>query len=202
MKVDVLGRRRIHRVYLNEFLVARAVARAVEVGYSRRRVAQMLNVSHSAVSRAWNRYQIYGIVKRAPYPNRQRATTRREDRLLRLWAIRGRTDSARTLQNRLIEATGTRISNQTIRNRLHEVQLHARRPARAPRLTPAHRGNRKNFCQEHRNWNLEQWANVMFTDKKKSCSSTMTDVFGYGDVPVNAIWMTVCKKLFHLEVDR
>jgi transposase len=40
----------------------------IEEGHSRRRVAQMMNVSHSAISRAWIRRLAYGIVQRCPYP--------------------------------------------------------------------------------------------------------------------------------------
>jgi transposase len=53
--MDVLGRRRQPRVYLNKIQIARAVT-LIEEGHSRRRVAQMMNVSHSAISRAWIRH--------------------------------------------------------------------------------------------------------------------------------------------------
>jgi LEA14-like dessication related protein len=53
--MDVLGRRRQPRVYLNNIQIARAVT-LIEEGHSRRRVAQMMNVSNSAISRAWIRH--------------------------------------------------------------------------------------------------------------------------------------------------
>jgi transposase len=95
--MDVLGRRTQPRVYLNKIQIARAVA-LIEEGHSRRRVAQMMNVSHSAISRAWIRHLAYGIVQRCPYPQRQRSTTPREDRLLTRWALQERRISARALQ--------------------------------------------------------------------------------------------------------
>jgi predicted transcriptional regulator len=49
--MDVLGRRRQPKVYLNKIQIARAVT-LIEEGHLRRRVAQMMNVSHSAISRA------------------------------------------------------------------------------------------------------------------------------------------------------
>jgi transposase len=141
--MDVLGRRRQPRVYLNKIQIARAVT-LIEEGHSRRRVAQMMNVSHSAISRAWIRHLAYGIVQR------QRSTTPREDRLLTRWALQERRISARALQNRLVASTGTRISYQTVRNRLHATQFRARKQAKVPCLSPVHRRNRRNFAQLHR----------------------------------------------------
>jgi hypothetical protein len=49
--MDVLSRTRQPKVYLNKIQIARAVT-LIEEGHLRRRVAQMMNVSHSAISRA------------------------------------------------------------------------------------------------------------------------------------------------------
>ncbi len=48
--------------------------------------------------------------------------------------------TARDLQNYLQQATGVNISDQTIRNRLHEGGLRTRRPLVGPVLTAQHRG--------------------------------------------------------------
>lgn len=149
MNIDVLGRRVCHRVHLNENEVSRAVT-LIEKGYSRRRVAKIINASGAAINGAWHRYLMYDIVRKRPYPQRQRATTAREDRLLRMLAIRERTNTARTLQNQLVATTGTRISDQTVCNRLHEYQLRAKKPVRVPRLIAAHRKARRIFGKEHR----------------------------------------------------
>lgn len=166
MNVDVLGRPRRRRVYLTEIQISRVIT-LIQEGHSRRQVARMLNVSRTAINRAWRRYQTHGIVRRQPYPHRARATSQREDRLIRLWATRVRRSTATTLQNQLVEGTGTIISTQTVRNRLHERQLHARRTAKVPPLTPEHRRARRLFAVEHVNWNLEQWSNVLFTDESR-----------------------------------
>jgi transposase len=166
--MDVLGRRQ-PRVYLNKIQIARAVT-LIEEGHSRRRVAQMMNVSHSVISRTWIRHLAYGILCiLCSYPQRQRSTTPREDRLLTRWALQERRISARALQNRLLASTGTRISYQTVRNRLHATQFRARKQAKVPRLTPVHRRNRRNFAQLHRDWTPEQWSNVLFTDESRFC---------------------------------
>jgi transposase len=128
INVDVLGRPRRRRVYLSEIQIARAVT-LIEEGHLRRQISRILNVIRAAINRTWLRYQIYAIVRRQPYLPRGRAISRREDRLIRLWATRVRVSTAATLQNELVETTETRISTQTTLNRLHEREFNPRRPA-------------------------------------------------------------------------
>ncbi|GFV80456.1 transposable element Tcb2 transposase [Trichonephila clavipes] len=59
---------------------------------------------------------------------RRRATTPNEDRYLVLTARRHRNKNAIHLQQHLRSATGTTVSTQTVRNRIHGVGLYARRP--------------------------------------------------------------------------
>ncbi|GFV94550.1 transposable element Tcb2 transposase [Trichonephila clavipes] len=65
---------------------------------------------------------------RRPGQGRRRATTPNEDRYLVLTARRHRNMNAILLQQLLSSATGTTVSSQTVRNRLHGVGLYARRP--------------------------------------------------------------------------
>ncbi|GFV24810.1 transposable element Tcb2 transposase [Trichonephila clavipes] len=62
-----------------------------------------------------------------PGQGRRRATTPNEDRYLVLTAQRHRNMNATLLQQHIRSATGTTVSIQTVRNRLHGVGLHARR---------------------------------------------------------------------------
>jgi transposase len=160
MNVDVLGTSRRRRVYLSKIQIARAVT-LIEEGHSRRQLARILNVIPAAINRAWIRYQIYGIVRRQPYLPRGRATSEREDRLIRLWATRVRASTTATLQNDLVEMTETRISTQTTLNRLYEREFNPRRPANVPPLSLEQRRTRRLFAQEHVDWNLEQWSNCL-----------------------------------------
>ncbi|GFX45564.1 transposable element Tc3 transposase [Trichonephila clavipes] len=63
-----------------------------------------------------------------PVPGRPRATTPAEDRFLALSARRRRTTTVPQLVADHFQASGRRISATTVRNRLHNAGLYARRP--------------------------------------------------------------------------
>ncbi|GFW72246.1 transposable element Tcb2 transposase [Trichonephila clavipes] len=65
-------------------------------------------------------------VGRRPGQGRRRATTPNENRYLVLKARTHRNMNATLLQKHLRSATGTTVSTQTVRNRLHGVVLYAR----------------------------------------------------------------------------
>ncbi|GFX40843.1 transposable element Tcb2 transposase [Trichonephila clavipes] len=91
----------------------------------------------------WNRFLETGSAGRRPGQGRSRATTPNEDRYLVLTARRHRNMNATLLQQHLRSATGTTVSTQTVRNRLHGVGLYARRPMVCVRLTSRHRRDRR-----------------------------------------------------------
>ncbi|GFT58489.1 transposable element Tcb2 transposase [Trichonephila clavipes] len=84
---------------------------------------------------------------RAGWP---RATTSTDDRYIQLTARRNRTENATQLQRQLLLATGRRVSSQTVRNRLHEGGIYARRPMVCIPLTPRPRAARRRWAAEHR----------------------------------------------------
>ncbi|GFU07722.1 transposable element Tcb2 transposase [Trichonephila clavipes] len=79
-----------------------------------------------------------------------------------LTAHRNRTENATQLQRQLLLATGRKVSSQTVRNRLHEGGLYARRPMVCIPLTPRHPAARKRWDAEHREWEQHDWSQVLF----------------------------------------
>ena len=107
-------------------------------GLSQRHVANVLGVSQSVVSRMWNRFTTTGNVRHLHAGGRERSTNEVQDRFLVIQAWHHRFDNATTLRRDFQNATGVRISTQTIRNRLHDAGLRSRRPAIRVPLTRYH----------------------------------------------------------------
>ncbi|GFX99800.1 transposable element Tcb2 transposase [Trichonephila clavipes] len=75
--------------------------------------------------------------------------------------------NATLLQQHLHSATGTTVSTQTVRNRIHDVGMYARRPMVCVRLISRHRRNHREWATEHMNWRRNEWSNVLFSDESR-----------------------------------
>ena len=131
---------------LNEDQHNNAIDR-LQPGETQTHVSRMLNVSQSNISRFWDRYQQQGSTHDRPRSGRPRVTTPAQDRHIRL----------RHLRDRFTTATSTaaaipgqrRISDQTVRNRLREAGIRARRPVKAVVLTRRHHQVRLQWARTH-----------------------------------------------------
>ena len=88
---------------------------------SQRHVAEVLGVSQSVVSRMWNRFITTGNIRHLHAwggggGRRERSTNEVQDQFLVVQAPRHRFDNATMLRRDFQNATGVRISTQTIRN--------------------------------------------------------------------------------------
>uniref|UniRef100_A0AAZ3RXU6 Transposase Tc1-like domain-containing protein n=1 Tax=Oncorhynchus tshawytscha TaxID=74940 RepID=A0AAZ3RXU6_ONCTS len=135
-----------------------------------RAVARWFAVSVSVVSRAWRRYQETGQYIRRRGGGRRRATTQQQDRYLHLCARWSRRSTA----------THVHVSVQTVRNRLHEGGMRARRPQVGVVLTAQH------------HWQIRHWLPVLFTDESRFTLSTC-DRRDSLETP----WRTFCNILQH-----
>ncbi|GFX96932.1 transposable element Tcb2 transposase [Trichonephila clavipes] len=154
------------RSHLTDSEAWRVVGR-LKGGQTQAEVAQAIGVSQSVISRIWNRFLETRSAGRRPGQRRRRATTPNEDRYLVLTARRHRNMNATLLQQHLRSATGTTVSTQTVRNRLHGVGLYVRRPMVCVRLTSRHCRDRREWATEHVNWRRNEWSSVLFSDESR-----------------------------------
>ena len=138
----------------------------LEAGMRQVEVARRLCVSQSVISRlrTWLA-QTNSMLdrRRSGCP---RSTSQAKDRFLRTSALRSRSVSAEQLRERLSK-TGTRVSVQTVRNRLHSAGLRARQPYVGVPLSQRHRQARLAWTRQHHRWTNQQWATVLFTDESR-----------------------------------
>ena len=144
------------RVHLEINTRWRAIGR-IEAGHSQLQVANWLKVSPSVISRLWNRFQTTGDVAEKPRKGHPRVTTPSQDRYIKILARRNRRITARAIVNQIKTSSGTVISVQTVRNRLHKVGMYSRRPIICVPLSLAHRAKRREWCQEHQLWDNQQF---------------------------------------------
>uniref|UniRef100_A0A671U5R4 Transposase Tc1-like domain-containing protein n=1 Tax=Sparus aurata TaxID=8175 RepID=A0A671U5R4_SPAAU len=126
----------------------------LRVGGRQSDVARELGVSQSVISRLASRHRTTGRVRDRPRSG-----------YLRTYALRHRYATATQLQAQLRDVRGTRVSRQTIRNRLHRFGLNARRPVQVTPLTPRHRSERLQWAQDHVTWTMQHWSTVLSTDE-------------------------------------
>lgn len=139
----------------------------LDEGYSQRFIANLLGVTHSTIGRMVRRFNETGSYSRRPGQGRKRCTNERDERFLRVYALRNRRVTSFLLKNELHNVRNVVISARTIRRRLKETGLNSRRPAKAPLLSKENRVARMRFAREHRNWTVNDWKRVLFTDETR-----------------------------------
>ncbi|GBN43971.1 Transposable element Tcb2 transposase [Araneus ventricosus] len=137
----------------------------LEAGQSQVQIRRDFNLTPSVVCNLRKQFQDTGSIERKPGQGRPRATTATEDRYLSIIARRNRGATASQLSRDLYAATRTRVLRVPVSKRLHETGLFARRPAVCVPLTSTNRSVRLAWCREHRDWRMDQWATVLFTDE-------------------------------------
>lgn len=139
----------------------------LQSGLSVREVGRRLEVSHSVIQRLNQRFMETGSVRDRQRSGRPRITDARDDRCVVLAALRERRTSARVLRQHLRDTRNVNVSTDTIRRRLREQGIRARRPAVRPVLTRAHRAARLAWCRRHLGWRRQEWARVLFSDESR-----------------------------------
>lgn len=139
-----------------------------EEGYSTRTIAQKGYASKTAVANIIKRFHDRGTSYPLKSPGRPPKTTKRDDRLLVRNCLANRRQSSRVLARQWVDSIECNaISSRTVRRRLCKANLKSYRPAKKPFINQKQRERRLRWCHEHKNWSLDQWRTVIFSDESK-----------------------------------
>ena len=134
-------------------------------------VARHFGVHVSTIERLVRRLRETGRLADRPRSGRPRVTSRRQDRYIVVSHMRNRRLTSVECALNIRGNHGRPINSKTVRNRLRELGIRARRPYVGPNLTPARHQRRMNWVAIHGpgRFPMRQWRQVFFTDESRFC---------------------------------
>ncbi|GFT47270.1 transposable element Tcb1 transposase [Trichonephila clavipes] len=118
--------------------------------------------------RICDRWMQEGTTDRLSRSHSPRCTTSREDRQIVRMTVTDRSVTSRTVSQHIESVTHHSVSARTIRRRLQQSDLSARRPLLGLPLTQNHRRLLRQWCGKRRMWAAE-WNEVVFTEESRIC---------------------------------
>ncbi|XP_008558725.3 transposable element Tcb1 transposase [Microplitis demolitor] len=144
-----------------------AICTLREEGYSERQIAERLGISCKGVHYTLVRKQETGKNEDRKRSGRPKSTTNQEDNFIRVLSKRNRRLTAPQITAALNDTRETPISTTTVKRRLLSAGLRRCVAAKKPKLTNRHKKNRLEWAKAHKNWTIEQWENVLWSDESK-----------------------------------
>ena len=133
---------------LSEVERGQAIAMLVQ-GQGQQQVAAHFGVHIRTIERLVQRLRVTGRVNDRPRSGRPRVTTPRQDRFMTLSHLRNRHLTASETANNTLGSHNRHIHPDTVRNRLRDNGLRARRPYVGLPLTPVRRQRRLAYKHTH-----------------------------------------------------
>ncbi|KAL7874590.1 hypothetical protein SRHO_G00055600 [Serrasalmus rhombeus] len=139
-------------------------------GQSVRKIGKTLKVSPSAVAKTIKRYKETGSHEDRPRKGRPRVTSAAEDKFIRVTSLRNRRLTAGQIRdqvNATQNSSSRHISRTTVKRRLCASCPHGKIAARKPLLRTGNKQKRLVWAKEHKEWTLDQWKSVLWSDESK-----------------------------------
>ena len=137
----------------------------LQAGLAQNVVARNFGYHRNTILSLWRRFRQSGNTRNHRRSGRPRVTSRRQDNPIRLVHLR-KWFQMSNLTARSIPGLRP-ISSKTVRNKLREHNIRARRPAVRPILLPRHRAARLTWCRHYLRFTIQEWDNILFTDESR-----------------------------------
>jgi transposase len=124
-------------------------------------IAKKLKASVRTIQRIIKRQKEEGTTERKKGSGGPRKLSERDLRTLERVAKHDRRATLQEITNQM----PMKVHSSTIRSRLHELGLQNRIAKKKPFLKDQHIQQRKNFASNQKNWSLDDWRKVIWTDE-------------------------------------
>jgi transposase len=136
----------------------------LDSGYSGHEISSQTGVSNATISRLRSRNCPY--IKKASGGRPSKLSEQDIRYAIRLIGT-GKAENAVQVTKTLQNSTNQSISVQTVRNGMKEVRMKAVVKKKRPLLTKRHRRERLVFALSHKDWTMEDWKKVVWSDETK-----------------------------------
>ena len=162
----------------------------LEAGASTEDVAAQVRSSVQAVRSPRRWFVQTGSMEDLPRSGRPRVTTPVQDRYILNQHLGNCFLTVTATASVTLGTHNPRISSQTVRNRLAENNLRARRPYIGKVLTDRHRRDRLHWADRHINWTRQDWRTILFSDEPRFALSNSDGRWGFRDgLGRNKLWV-------------
>lgn len=151
--------------YSEDFKIA--VVKAVEANKSQSDVSRQFGISRQMVSIWCQNFRNRGNVAKLPRTGRPKITTDRDNKMIARMSISDPRKTAVAITKEFNTNRSSKVHVSTVRRRLNDAGLYARRPSRKPHISAKNRKARVEFAKKHLSWGVKEWSKVLWSDESK-----------------------------------
>lgn len=138
-----------------------------KVGKTMREIADIIGVSFSGVAKTLKRAAETNSNIDRPRSGRPKKTTKGDDRRILSMSQQNRFKPPSEIRAEINETLPEPISVNTVKRRLRAKGYIGRIAVKKPLLRPPNKRKRLLFAQKHKDWSIDKWKSVLWTDESK-----------------------------------
>jgi transposase len=144
-------------------------------GVKQMKIATLKTCSQSTVAKIVKEFKENGYPKmQRKYKEREKKTTKRDEIVLNRIVKKNRCNTLKEITQEWNNYSNTSLSKTTVFRRMQEAGFDSAKKRKIPLLTAAQKKKRLVWAKAHKNWTVEQWRNIIWSDESRFCVS-------YGD---------------------
>ena len=138
-----------------------------KIGKTYNEIAKILKISKGTVSKTLKRNRETGSNVNKKRSGRPRKTSKRDDDKILTISSANRFETAPNIRAKINERLPSPISVSTVQRRLREKGMFGRIAVKKPLLRPPNIKKRLEFAIRHKDWTLDDWKRVLWSDESK-----------------------------------